>query len=160
MSPEFALITFAVALCLGLAVAIYDLKTMTIPNWLSVGSGVVFLGLMFAALPFEDAIYRVIGGVIVLVVCMLLFFAGQVGGGDAKTAPAFALTVAPVDASFVLLMLAVFGLLGIGLIALLRRTALANGDWMIWSHPGRFPYGVTLGMTLIVYTALVAFLLN
>lgn len=160
MTAEFALISFLVATPVALAVILYDLKTMTIPNWLTGGAFVVFAAVVFTGLGLEGALTRLMGAGIVLVVSFIMFAIGGVGGGDAKAATAFALLVAPVDAPFVLMALSVNGLLGVGVLFLLRRTSLADGNWKMWSEPKRFPYGLTLGATLILYTALVAFLVN
>lgn len=160
MTAEFALTSFLVATPVALAVILYDLKTMTIPNWLTGGAFVIFAVMVFAGLGVEDALTRLMGAGIVLVVSFVMFAIGGLGGGDAKAATAFALLVAPVDAGFVLMALAVNGLLGVAALFVLRRTSLADGDWKMWSEPKRFPYGLTLGVTLILYTALVAFLVN
>lgn len=160
MTAEFALICFLVATPVALAVILYDLKTMTIPNWLTGGAFVIFAALVFWGLGLEDALTRLMGAGIVLIASFIMFAVGGLGGGDAKAATAFALLIAPVDAGFVLMALAVNGLLGIAALFLLRRTSLANGNWKMWSEPKRFPYGLTLGATLILYTALVAFLVN
>lgn len=160
MSAEFALIAFMVATPVALAVIVSDLKTMTIPNWMTGGAFVIFAALVFAGLDMETALTRLMGAGVVLIVSFILFAVGGLGGGDAKAATAFALLVAPIDAGFVLMALAVNGLLGIGVLYLLRRTSLAEGDWKMWAEPKRFPYGLTLGVTLILYTALVAFIVN
>lgn len=152
-----AMAIFAAALVVGAAVSYSDLKTMTIPNWMSVGSLVLFAGMVLLFMGVDALMYRAIGALVVFVVCFLLFWAGQLGGGDAKIAPAFALLIAPVDASFTLLMLAVLGVLGLAVLTLLRRTRMAQGDWKIWSETRSFPYGVTLSMTLVLYTGLIAF---
>ena len=160
MTAEFALITFLIATPVALAVILFDLKTMTIPNWLTGGAFVIFAVLVFAGLGLETALGRLMGAGIVLVVSFIMFAVGGLGGGDAKAATAFALLIAPIDAGFVLMALAVIGLIGVGALFLLRRTRLAQGEWEMWSEPRRFPYGLTLGATLILYTALVAFLVN
>ena len=160
MTADYALIAFLVATPIALMVIISDLKTMTIPNWLTGGAFVIFAALVFWGLNLDDALTRLMGARIVLVVSFILFAIGGLGGGDAKAATGFALLVAPVDAGFVLMTLAVTGLLGIGVVMLLRRTPLAAGSWKMWAEPKRFPYGLTLGVTLIIYTALVAFLVN
>lgn len=160
MTAEFALVSFLVATPVAMAVILYDLKTMTIPNWLTGGAFGIFAIVVFTGLGLEDALVRLMGAGIVLIVSFILFVVGGFGGGDAKAATAFALLVAPVDVAFVLMALAVNGLLGVALLFVLRRTSLADGHWKMWSEPKRFPYGLTLGATLILYTALVAFLVN
>ena len=155
-----ALIVFFAAALFGGAAALIDLKTMTIPNWLTGSTALVFAILMLIGLGLEEGLWRVGNGLVVLFVGALLFWAGAIGGGDAKAAAAFAIPIAPIDASFVFLALAINGLVALGVIALLRRTALASGSWSVWSSGRSFPYGLPLAMTLILYTGLVAFLLN
>lgn len=145
---------FLIATIVALAVMWWDLRTMTIPNWLSVGAGAVFLALIVILLPMDDVIARLIGAGVVFVVGLLMFFTGGMGGGDVKAATAFALMIAPVDRGVALIMLAVFGLLGLVTFWVLRRTPLANGSWAVWSAPRSFPYGVALSLTLITYMGL------
>lgn len=162
MSGDMALLALALATPIGLATAYFDLRTMEIPNWLSGGAAVVFLAFVFAALPFDEALSRLLGGLLVLVACFALFAAKVMGGGDAKAAAAFAPMIAAIDGPFVLLLLSATALIGMAVVILLRRTifADASGGWAVWSARGRFPYGVALGATLIIYLALVAYLAN
>lgn len=141
----------------ALAVAISDLRTMTIPNKLTGAVAILFLGLVFFALPLEAALWRLAGGAVVLAAGFGLFLAGMIGGGDAKAAAAFAPMIAPGDAGAALLLLALSALVGLVALALLKRTALARGDWAVWSAGRRFPYGVALSMALVAYLALAAF---
>ena len=161
MSGTEAQIALALATPIGLAVALFDLRTMEIPNWLTGAAAAVFLAFVFAVLPLDEALTRLAAGLVVLLICMLLFFAGMMGGGDGKAAAAFAPMVAPVDAAFTLVLLSVLSILSLAVIALLRSTVFAGGGrWQVWSATGRVPYGVALGGTLIAYLALVAFLVN
>ena len=159
MYGDAALISLIVATPIAVAVAISDLRTMEIPNWLTGGAAVIFLALVFALLPLEAALWRVAGAGLVFVACVALFFMGAMGGGDAKAAPGFALLVAPNDAAVVLLLLSIVALVGVVVIALLRRTALGRGSWKVWSEVGRFPYGLALASTILIYLALAAFLI-
>ena len=161
MTGTEALIALALAAPIAIAVAIYDLRTMEIPNWLSLGAAAVFIAFVFAALPVEDAVARLIAGLVVLFGCMLLFFAGAMGGGAGKAAAAFTVMIAPVDAAFALVLLSVAALASLGVISLLRTTVFAaGGDWRVWSATGRIPFGVPLGATLVVYLALAALVVN
>ena len=164
MTGDMALLGLALATPIGFATAFFDLKTMEIPNWLTGGAALIFLAYVFFALPMDEAIWRLVGGLLVLAICFVLFVVKVMGGGDAKAAAAFAPVVAAVDAPFVLLLLSVTALLGMVAVLLLRRTVFANaeadGGWAVWSARGRFPYGVALGSTLIIYLALVAFMVS
>ena len=127
MYGQVTIYAFIIATLVALAVMWWDLKTMTIPNWLSGGAFVVFLGMILMLLPMDEVIARGIGAGVVLVAGLAMFFTGGMGGGDVKAATAFALLIAPADRGVALLMLAVFGLLGLALFWALRRTPLANG---------------------------------
>jgi prepilin peptidase CpaA len=151
---------FIIAAAFALMVMWWDLKTMTIPNWLTGGAAVVFLGMIFVLLPMDDVIARLIGSGVVLVAGLLMFFAGGMGGGDVKAATAYALLIAPADRGVALLMLAVFGLLGIVIFWVLRRTPIAKGSWAVWSAPKSFPYGIALSATLITYMGLTVLFLR
>lgn len=158
MSAGEAFFVFAIATAAGLTVAWYDLRTLTIPNWLTGGLFILFSAVVLATGGVDVFMSRLFGASLVLVAGFLLFWAGQMGGGDAKAAAALTMLVAPVDAGFVLFTLALTGLLGLGALRLARLTPLARGSWRVWSEPGAFPYGVALGMTIILYTGLVAWL--
>jgi prepilin peptidase CpaA len=156
MYGDDALISLVFAGPIAAAMAISDLRRMEIPNWMTIGSMVILTALVFALLPFEAALWRLAGAGVVFVICVALFFTGAVGGGDAKAAPGFALLVAPVDASTVLVLLSVFALVGVVVLAGLRRTALGRGSWAVWSAKGKFPYAVALGLTIVTYLSLAA----
>lgn len=160
MYGDDALIALLVASPIALAVAISDLRYMEIPNWMTAGAAAVFMVLVFVMLPMEAALWRLGVAGIVFAACVALFFAGAMGGGDAKAAPGFALLVAPNDASVVLILLSIVAVVGVGVVAILRRTALANGSWKVWSATGKFPYGVALSATLLIYLSLAAFLIR
>lgn len=151
---------FIITTAVALTVIWWDLKTMTIPNWLSGGAFVIFLALILWVLPMDQVLSRLITSGVVLVFGFLMFFAGGMGGGDVKAATAYALMIAPADRGVALIMLAVFGLMGVVVLWLLRRTPLANGSWAVWSAPKSFPYGIALSATLITYMGLTVLFLR
>lgn len=152
--PEIALL---VAAPVALAVAVSDLRTLTIPNWLTLGGAALFLAFACLTLPADQALWRAAGALIVLGAGFLGFVAGVVGGGDAKAAAGFALMIAPGDAALALLLLAAAALFGVVLLAILRATPFGRGSWAVWSARGRFPYGVALSTALLAYLGLVAY---
>lgn len=154
MYGQVTIYAFLITTVVALAVIWWDLKTMTIPNWLTGGAFVVFLALILLLLPMDEVLARLITSGVVLVAGLLMFFSGGMGGGDVKAATAYALMIAPADRGVALVMLAVFGLLGVIVLWVLRRTPLANGSWAVWSAPRSFPYGIALSATLITYMAL------
>ncbi|MFV0473963.1 MAG: prepilin peptidase [Pikeienuella sp.] len=157
MGATEALVALILATPFALAAAITDLRSMIVPNRLTGAAAFVFLGFVFATLPLDQALWRLAGGALVFGIGFLLFIARMVGGGDAKTAAAFAPMIAPRDAGVVLVLLAFSALIGLVVIAALRRTRLGEGPWEVWSARGRFPYAVALATTLIAYLALVAY---
>ena len=156
MSPDIALLTLVIATPVALAVAIFDLRYMEIPNRLTVGAFALFAALVFTTLPLDDALWRLGGAGLTLAVCFAMFATGAMGGGDAKAATAFAMLIAPVDAGVVLIMLSVIAIASLCVIVTLKKVAFSGGQWAVWRAERRFPYGVALGLTLIVYLALVA----
>ncbi len=157
MSFDAPLAALLIAAPPALAVAISDLRTMRIPNWLTGATFALFLGFVFLVLPAEAVLWRLGGAAIVLACGFGLFLLGVVGGGDAKAAAAFAPLVAPHDAGAALVLLALSALVGLMILSLLRRTALARGGWAVWSARRAFPYGVALSSALLIYLALAAF---
>lgn len=150
---DFALLTFLIATPVALLIIFYDVTTMTIPNWLSAGAFVVFAVLIYFGLNLDAFLNRLLGAAIVFAATFVFFLLGKMGGGDAKAATGMALLVPPWDVGFVLVFLAVLGLVLMGCYALVRRAAPGGLTWAT-----QLPYGVTLGVALIVYTALVAFI--
>lgn len=157
MGPGTALAALLVAAPFALATAFWDLRALIIPNWLTGAAGAAFLGFVLVALPLDAALWRFAGAALVLLVGFLLFLAGALGGGDAKAAAGFTLMIAPGDAGVALVLLAAAALIGLIVIALLRRTPLGRGSWAVWSARGRFPYGVALAGALLAYLGLVLY---
>lgn len=147
---------FLLALPPALAAAVWDLKTLTIPNALAAGTAALFLLFAFATLPAEAALWRLAAAVFVLCFGYLLFHFGWVGAGDVKLAAAYAPMIPPVDASVALFLLALIALVLLVLLLLLRLTPLARGSWAVWSDP-QVPYAVALSASLLAYLALAAF---
>ena len=131
-----------------------DLRTMTIPNFLSIGLIMAFLLAASIFMPFETMLWRLLSGVVVLVIGFILNAVGVLGGGDAKLAAAMAPFVAYQDISAFMFILSVSLLATLGLHRLAMRVGplrRATPDWASW-HAGRyFPMGVSLATALIVY---------
>lgn len=167
MSTDTALITLIVATPVALLVAYSDLRTMTIPNRLSLAAAAIFAVLVFVTLPFDAALWRLAQGGILLAICFVFFSFGWIGGGDAKIAPAFALLIASRDVSPFLVILAFAALVSVVVISVLRASPLAagpeRGGWEVWSpaqnslpfRKRHIPFGVALSAALLIYLALV-----
>lgn len=142
------------ALPFSLYAGLSDLKTMTIPNWVSLAllAAFVVVGLIF--LPFETFLWRLAGGAIVLAIGFALNMAGVMGGGDAKFGAAIAPYIAHRDiAAFMLIFsVSLIATLVIHRIAMrigpLRR---ATPDWASWTAGRYFPMGISIAAALIFY---------
>lgn len=139
-------LTVAVPVLFGFLVlygALNDLSTFRIPNWVSYGLvGLFFVywflvwisGMQQPSNSFTEPSFFVnlSIGFFALVVCMIFWRLGYIGGGDAKYLAATTLWMGPILA--VLFMIVVSGL------ALLMALVLkASSDWGFLVHEGRFP---------------------
>jgi prepilin peptidase CpaA len=137
-----------VILLLGIAffvaAAYGDVKTLRIPNWLV--AAVAILGL-FRVIVISDlsfALYTVGTSLTVLIVTILLFWRGFVGGGDAKLMTAAALLVGYHDLFNFLVLMSICG-------ALLSLALLVRSWSAYWSTDESqpkarlaVPYGVAI----------------
>ena len=106
-------IFLAVAAPFALWSAWSDLKYMKIPNILVMLMTGAFLISGVILLPLDVFLWRLLGGLIVLVIGFTLFSLGGIGGGDAKFAAAMALFIDHNHISSFLLELSLFALLGV-----------------------------------------------
>ena len=145
---------FCGAVPIMLAAAFNDLRTMKIPNWISVALLVVFVVVGLSFLPIETLAWRLAAGFGMLVFTFMLNQMGQMGGGDAKLLAACTPYIAFPDiplvmyifAASLLVMLAVHQLARI--IPPVRQMA---PDWVSWQDRRMFPKGIAIAATLIVY---------
>ena len=76
--------------------AVNDIRTMTIPKWLSLAYVFTFpLVALTLGLPLSAFAWHYTAGLIALAVCFALFSVGVFGGGDAKLIPAVMIWVGP-----------------------------------------------------------------
>lgn len=92
-----------------LIVACNDLKYMKIPNWTVITMIVIFVVLGFIVLPLNVFLWRFAGLVVALIAGFILSAMKMMGAGDAKFMAAAALFVSPLDAGYVVIMLALMG---------------------------------------------------
>ena len=150
---------FLCTLPICLIVAFYDLKYMKIPNWTVLTLIALFVVVGFLVLPLEIYIWRYVGLLVVLVVGFLLSTIKMVGAGDAKFAAAAALYIAPADAGFVIILLALMGPIALLFHRILGRLYMKRAfpDWESFQRTREFPWGLPLTATLVLYLALEAF---
>lgn len=137
-----------------------DLKTMTIPNWISIALIAAFIVLAPFFMPLTDVGLRLCAAAIVLAIGICLNFIGKLGGGDAK----YLAGIAPyVSLSTIAEFMFIFS---ISLIATLivHRIAMrikplraATPDWASWEAGRNFPMGISIAAAIIVYLLTLSF---
>lgn len=143
---------FAAAL---IAAALYDLRTLEIPNWLSLLLVLAFVVAGLAGAP--PVVGRLAGlglglstGVAVLIGGVVLFRLGLLGGGDVKLLAAAAPWYGWAGVGQFLLVVALCGgLLALLLLLLRPLTGLWRGTWLgTWAglrgEKGEIPYGLAI----------------
>jgi len=139
-----------------------DLRTFKIPNILPLAGLAIFALTCMIFLPLAEIPDRLLGGLVVFVVCFILFSIRQMGGGDAKLLPVVALFIPGEDALAVTIILAASGascLVLAGAVALTRRMPWnldspfwgEVSEWEIWSSGRHVPYGLAMGAALALY---------
>lgn len=152
-----------VAIGFGIASAISDIKSMTIPNIYAGFIALAFLPAFAAdALTgngmefFSDWKSHLIVGFAAFVVTFILFSFRLVGAGDSKLCSAFALWVGAAGISFLLFYMAIIGaFLGLATKILNKKKFVNNpapGSWIERSQSGNMgvPYGVAICIGAII----------
>ena len=137
-------------------VAFTDLSRMRITNQSVLVLAAIFLIVGLAALPLPVYLARLIQMVVVLLVGIALNAGGLVGAGDAKFAAAAAPFIAPGDLRLLAALvaanlLAAFCTHRLAKYSPLRRIA---PEWKSWDVGWKFPMGLSLAGTLVIYLAL------
>jgi prepilin peptidase CpaA len=135
-----------------------DLLTMTIPNRISlVLAGTFLVAAAVAGLPLDAVLLHIGAGAAVLVVGILFFAAGWLGGGDAKLLAAAALWIGVDDlVPYMALVTILGGVLALAILAYrqLPATALPAPQWALKLHRSGtgIPYGLAIaGAALWIY---------
>lgn len=156
MVELIVLLVFPAAMILSAAM---DLFTMTISNRIALALVGGFFALsVVVGLPLEDVVRHVGAGFSMLVLVFLMFWAGWIGGGDAKLFAATALWLGWEHLFNYAVLLSIFG----GILTILLLVArsrplprmLREEDWAIRLHKprGDIPYGIALALAgLVVY---------
>lgn len=136
--------------------AMSDLTTMTIPNRVSIALAAAFvLVCPLAGLPLQDIGLHVAAGALMLVIGIVLFAGGILGGGDAKLMAAASLWVGfPLLLQFVMWVALAGGLLAIAIL-LLRRIPADKLKGPAWLHrlnnkEQGIPYGVAIAVAALI----------
>jgi len=130
-----------------------DLARLKIPNWCVLAMVAVFAVTGLFALDLADYGWRWVQGLVMLVVGMALNAARAMGGGDSKFIAAAAPFVALGDIQPLVFTLAAASLAAVAVHRLAKYTPLRRlaPEWESWQSGKRFPMGVPLGFTLVIY---------
>ncbi len=154
MLESVVILLFPIALAYA---AVSDLTSYEIPNWLCLAIVADFLAAAVAgSLEMSAVGWHLSAGLAVLLVGMLLFARGIVGGGDAKLLAACAVWVGWSDLlRFCLVVAVIGGLLAVLLLGLRRVKLHASWAGRAWFRRLRsaeqgIPYGVAISIGGIV----------
>lgn len=152
MSPLMPLMLITPLL---LAVAWCDLRSLRIPNGLSLAGLAVFAAVLVLAPP-QDWLARIAVAGLVFAAGFVAFARGLVGGGDVKFLPVLMLFVPAVGVPIFANLFAVMLLAGVGLVLALRRVqVLANSGWKSLGPTRQFPMGLSIAATGLVFPWLI-----
>ncbi len=158
MAPSAAawFLPFAAPICLWVAWS--DLARMRIPNRAVLALVAVHALVGPFVLPLPEWGWRWLHLAVILAAGFLLSSAGALGAGDAKFAAAMAPFVARSDAAVFLMLLAVLLIAAFATHRAVRRLRALRRlapHWESWQSR-KFPMGLALGPSLVIYLALAA----
>ncbi|MEM7074514.1 MAG: prepilin peptidase [Pseudomonadota bacterium] len=146
---------FALPVCLWVMWS--DLKTMKIPNTAVLVLAGIFLVVGLVAVPlWPDYPLRLAALAVMLLVGMVINATGLMGAGDAKFIAAAAPFIAPGDYQLLALLFTAMLLTAFIAHRLAKHSPLRAmaPNWESWDRGKKFPMGLALGATLIVYLGL------
>jgi prepilin peptidase CpaA len=131
-----------------LIAALSDLKSYTIPNWLSLAIVALFiLHVIAAPPPLADLGVRLAIAGVIFAVSALLFAKGIWGGGDAKLLSSLVLWVGLLDLPRLLLTMSLAG----GLLAIILILVRARQRHLGLATDRRIPYGIAIAVAGIEF---------
>ncbi|MBE9639876.1 prepilin peptidase [Salipiger mangrovisoli] len=133
-----------------------DMKYMRILNKSVIALAAIFVVLGPFVLPLGEYGWRLVQMLAVLVAGIALNAGGAVGAGDAKFAAAAAPFIHLGDLRFVMALFAATLLGAFASHRIMRATPLRKlaPDWKSWETGSRFPMGLALAGTLVLYLLL------
>lgn len=140
-----------IAVALLVAVIIYDLRFMRLPNLLVLLFVLVFALTVAWTLPLNDLAWRVGVALAILLVGAAANVAKLLGGGDVKTLAALILFVpreSLLSFAFLFCICMIVGIMG--LLALRRVLRTKNPIWRGLQENGRYPMGISIGMAGLI----------
>ncbi|MEM1375455.1 MAG: prepilin peptidase [Pseudomonadota bacterium] len=158
--PDRAALVFLIVMVpVWFYMAWYDMARLKILNGLVLFVLGVFIFLGPLVLPWPVYLGQILQGAAVLGVCLVLYVAGTMGGGDAKFIAAASPYFMREDA---LLIVILFTACGVGAFVAHRMSLILGADravplWASWRSGRRFPLGYALGGVVSAYLAIAAF---
>jgi prepilin peptidase CpaA len=153
MSALASLIPATLFPAMVIVAALRDVTTFTIPNWISFAGLLLFFpAALLVHMPLEALMASVVTGVAALVLGILMFSLGWIGGGDAKLFAACALWLGwPAIAPFMIWTSLAGGVLAVGLLWSRKLTVGFAGVGPAWwgrlMQPGSdVPYGLAIAV--------------
>lgn len=145
---------FVIPVCLY--VMYTDVSRMKITNNANLVLVGIFVVIGLIALPFTVYLWQLVGMVVVLLAGIVLNAAGVMGAGDSKFIAAAAPFIALGDAMMLMWLFAATLLAAVATHRIAKYTALRRlaPGWTSWEQGKKFPMGLALGATLILYLAL------
>ena len=153
------LTTFPIGIfCVAMIFAgLRDLTTMTIPNWLTLMLAVVFFAAAaMTSMPLSEIGLHTVVGFVTLLIGMILFARGWIGGGDAKLMAAVALWLGWAQALPYFVVASIFGgaltLAILGYRNLPLPAFVMRHDWAMRLHDRTegVPYGLALAAAALL----------
>ncbi|OXE35089.1 MAG: pilus assembly protein CpaA [Phenylobacterium zucineum] len=129
-----------------------DMVSYTIPNWISFGTLLAFFPTAFVlGLPANIIWLNLAAGAMALILGIVMFALGWIGGGDAKLFAASGLWLGfPGFFGFTLVTAIAGGLLAVGLLGMrslwVRRYVVGGPPWFerLTTHGENVPYGIAI----------------
>jgi len=145
---------FVVPVCLY--VMYTDVSRMKITNTANLVLLGIFVVVGLIALPFTVYLWQLVAVVVVLLVGIVLNAAGVMGAGDSKFIAAAAPFIALGDAMMLLWLFAATLLAAVATHRIAKYTPLRRlaPGWASWEQGKKFPMGLALGATLVLYLSL------
>lgn len=135
-----------------IAVILYDMRFMRIPNTLVVLFAIVALVSLPFSATWAEVLWRICAALAVFIASMMLFMTRLMGGGDVKLLTAFTLLI-PISALplfGVILSLSIFT--SVAALYTIRRVTLGYPTrWLAISDRSGFPLGLGIGIAGIFF---------
>ncbi|MEM9349121.1 MAG: prepilin peptidase [Pseudomonadota bacterium] len=137
----------------------YDMARLKILNGLVIFVFATFLVLGAVLLPWQVYFGQIVQSAAMLLIMLVLYSAGAMGGGDAKFIAAASPYFMREDLALVLILFVscALGAFAAHRLSLLVGTDRATPLWQSWRSGKRFPLGYALGGVVSAYLALAAF---